>query len=125
MNKYILFIDDNEALQEAFVWCMEDKGYSIIPVSNGQEALDLMEKNPLPMLIILDMMMPIMDGFTFREHQQRNDLLKQIPTIILSAQQKINIELHANETFFYKPFNFHDLYNKISDSCTIQEQQSQ
>lgn len=70
-KKYILLIEDNESIRKSLVWALEEEGYPIITASNGKHALNLLEKEPFPSLIILDLMMPEMDGWTFREQQKK------------------------------------------------------
>lgn len=106
-TSYILLVDDNKSIRDCLIWVLEEEGYEVITSGNGQEALDYIEKNPvLPAVILLDLMMPIMNGWQFREIQQANVKLRMIPTVILSA--KINIEnqnFHANEFLLTKPFD--------------------
>lgn len=108
---YILLIDDNKSIRDCLIWVFDEEGYSVITASNGKDALELLEKNPfLPDFILLDLMMPIMNGWQFRDQQQLNPRFKNIPTIILSA--KINIAeqtFYPNEYLLPKPFDIEDL----------------
>jgi CheY-like chemotaxis protein len=108
---YILLVDDNKSIRDCLIWVFDDERYSVITASNGKDALELLEKNPsLPDFILLDLMMPIMNGWQFRELQQLNPRFKNIPTVILSA--KINIAeqtFYSNEYLLPKPFDIEDL----------------
>ncbi|RUR05510.1 response regulator [Legionella sp. km772] len=114
---YILLVDDNQSIRDCLIWVLEDEGYGVITASNGQEALDLLEKAPsLPDFILLDLMMPIMNGWQFRERQRLNPRFKTIPTLILSA--KINIEnqvFYPNEYLLPKPFDIEELLELIRE----------
>lgn len=113
----ILLIDDNKSIRDCLIWVLEEEGYAVNTASNGQEALDFLEnRGILPELILLDVMMPILNGWQFREQQHLNHSLKVIPTIILTA--KIHWEhnvLHANECFLPKPFDIEELIKLIKE----------
>jgi CheY-like chemotaxis protein len=65
---------------------LEDEGYRVLSVTNGRLALDLLERaDPYPSLIILDLMLPVMDGWEFVERLQARPRLAGIPVLIMSA----------------------------------------
>ena len=115
---YILLIDDNKSIRDCLIWVLEEEGYGVLTASNGKEAFELLETNPsLPDFILLDLMMPIMNGWQFREIQQLSATLKDIPTMILSA--KINIEnqsFYPNEFLLPKPFDIEELLILIREN---------
>jgi two-component system chemotaxis response regulator CheY len=83
----ILIVDDDLDIRNTVAGILQDEGYQVAKAGNGQEALDYLNgpANPRPRLILLDMMMPIMDGATFREHQQRSPELAAIPVLAFTA----------------------------------------
>jgi CheY-like chemotaxis protein len=81
----ILLVEDDLALRDALSDVLADQGYSIDCASNGQEALDHLEHGLPPDLILLDLVMPVMDGWAFRDAQRRSPRLAAIPTLVLSA----------------------------------------
>ena len=82
----ILLAEDDDDLREAMIDTLEDAGYCVVAVPNGQEALMwLHETEQLPSLILLDLMMPVMDGWQFREAQRNDPKASTIPVVILSA----------------------------------------
>jgi CheY-like chemotaxis protein len=82
----ILLAEDDDDLREAMLDTLEDAGYRVVAVPNGQEALTwLQETEALPSLILLDLMMPVMDGWQFREAQRSDPKASSIPVVILSA----------------------------------------
>jgi CheY-like chemotaxis protein len=82
----ILLAEDDDDLREAMLDTLEDAGYSVCAVPNGQEALHwLHEVEHLPSLILLDLMMPIMDGWQFREAQRQDPKAAGVPVVVLSA----------------------------------------
>ncbi len=69
---------------------LEEEGYPVDAAMNGQEALDfLREARELPALILLDLMMPVMDGFRFRLEQEKDARLASIPVVIMTADGNI------------------------------------
>jgi CheY-like chemotaxis protein len=88
-NKNILLIEDDIDINEAVTYILQEEGYIVISTFNGQEALEyLRDSNQKPALIILDIMMPIMNGYEFREAQLKDPKISSIPTILLSASGK-------------------------------------
>lgn len=85
-EKRILVVEDDEYIQEALGELLELEGYKVVSARNGQEALDLLQGNPQkPDLILLDIAMPIMDGYAFRRAQEANHNIASIPTLAMSA----------------------------------------
>ncbi len=80
----ILLVEDDRALREALAEVLTDEGYDVAGAANGREALERLAANH-PDLIVLDLVMPVMDGWAFREAQRRNPALASIPTVVLSA----------------------------------------
>jgi CheY-like chemotaxis protein len=83
-------------------------------VNNGQEALDLLRSGYRPTLIVLDIMMPVLDGRQFREEQLRDESLASIPVIVVSAAtfaDAVTADHHVR-----KPFEVQELLEAIRDS---------
>ncbi len=90
-DEYVLLVEDDADISEAVEAILREENFNIKCVSNGKEALDFLqstEKNPS--LILLDIMMPIMNGYEFRELQLQDAKISNIPTIILSAAGRQN-----------------------------------
>lgn len=82
----ILLVEDDGDLREAMLDTLEDAGYTVFSAPNGQEALSwLREAEHLPSLILLDLMMPVMDGWQFREAQRADPRVSNVPVVVLSA----------------------------------------
>ena len=110
MIKTILVVEDDSTISSSLKELLEDNGYAVLTAFNGSEALDILKKITAPSLIILDLMMPIMDGFEFRENQLSNPLIKDIPVIIMSADGHIEEKRERARTAYYlkKPLDiFH------------------
>ncbi len=81
----ILLIEDDDALREALREVLVDEGYRVDCAANGQEALEQLDGGAAPDLIVLDLVMPVMDGWAFRDAQRMSPRLARIPTMVLSA----------------------------------------
>ena len=85
-NVDILLAEDDDDLREAMLDTLQDAGYRVAAVANGQEALAwLRATERLPSLILLDLMMPVMDGWQFREVQGKDTKASSVPVVVLSA----------------------------------------
>jgi CheY-like chemotaxis protein len=80
--KTILVVDDEPNIQRLVRFHLEHKGYKVLLAGNGQEALRLLERR-LVNVILTDIMMPIMDGFVFLAELQQNSKLASIPVIVM------------------------------------------
>ncbi len=81
----MLVVDDHPDMRALLVDWLDFWGYRSVPAANGREALDVLESGEPISLILLDLMMPVMDGWTFRKNQLGRPGLDRIPTAILSA----------------------------------------
>ena len=81
----ILLIEDDADLADAIVEVLQTEGYRVSYAADGKDALDLLANGTSPDLILLDMMMPNMNGWEFRAAQLRDPTLARIPVIVLSA----------------------------------------
>lgn len=81
----ILLVDDNSDVLEVIRVLLETEGYTVTTASHGADALAQLRSGLRPCLIILDLTMPVMDGWQFRDEQLADPELSGIPTIIYSA----------------------------------------
>jgi len=121
--KKIMIVDDDTEHSKIVKNLLEEynEPYEVICVSNGMECLDLLDKldtnkEQLPNLILLDIMMPVMDGWETYHHLRKNSAFKQIPVIFFSARKdyfaKKYGELFGTD-FIEKPYDVDDLFDKI------------
>ena len=87
---YILIIEDDDDIREALAQILELEGYSVREAANGREALDISSREPLPSLILLDLMMPVMDGWQFRSEQMKDPTLAKVPVLVISADAGVH-----------------------------------
>src|SRR5262245_30022682 len=87
--KSVLIVEDDPDVLEAMCFILENAGYLVATATNGAEALDCLRTEAPPRLILLDLMMPIMDGWHFRSEQARDEKLAAIPVVILTGAGKM------------------------------------
>ncbi len=112
----ILVVDDEADIREILKLVLEMEGYHVLLASNGQEAIDLLSKGRLPSLILLDLMMPVMDGWQFLEARKDIPNLLQVPVVVVSAfldkaQPPQTVE------FLKKPFDLEAVSRLVSKYC--------
>jgi CheY-like chemotaxis protein len=82
----VLLVEDDVDVREAVSDTLQDAGYRVLSARHGKEALELLRSGgSRPCLILLDLMMPVMDGWQFRELQSKDPALSDIPVVALSA----------------------------------------
>ena len=84
-NHTILVVDDDADIRDSVAEVLEDAGYRVQQAANGREALDYLQASAYPCIILLDLMMPVMDGPQFRAAQQSKPTLAGIPVVVISA----------------------------------------
>jgi CheY-like chemotaxis protein len=83
----VLVVEDDADILRAVVQVLQDEGYAVRAAENGRAALTALREPgaPRPCVILLDLMMPVMDGWAFRAEQLRDPALSDIPVIVLTA----------------------------------------
>lgn len=108
----ILVVDDQKHIVRLVQITLEKAGYEVIPAYDGVEALELVEKDP-PDLIVLDVMMPRMDGFEVLQRLQADPRFQRIPVVMLTAKaQDADIWrgwASGVSSYLVKPFNPREL----------------
>ncbi len=120
MARLILIVEDDGDIREDLADILRNEGFEVVTASNGQEACErLRGPSALPGLILLDLMMPIMDGWQFRAEQLKDASLAQIPVIVLSGAADIRKEATALGAAGYasKPFKLDALLGTIRRTC--------
>ena len=113
-NKKILVVDDEQQLALAVKIRLQSRGYEVVTASDGQQGLAMLEQVQ-PDLVILDVLMPVMDGYScLREINARLGRGK-LPVIVLTARDRMKdlFELEGIEDYVIKPFDHEDLLLRI------------
>lgn len=111
---YVLVVDDDPAIRGLVADALRGEGYSVDLAAHGREALDAMRARP-PTTVVLDLMMPIMDGFAFLEACHAEHLCEDVPIVVISAVQdalKRVGDMPVNACIA-KPFDLDDLIRTV------------
>ena len=112
--KYVLVVDDEEQLALAIKIRLQSQGYEVVTANDGQQALELASQQR-PDLIIMDVLMPVMDGYSCLRELNTRFGRGKIPIIILTARERMKdlFELEGIEDYVIKPFDHEDLLVRI------------
>ena len=112
----VLIVDDDAGIRQLLTLFLEHKGYTAASVTNGAEALShLRQSHPLPQLVLLDLMMPVLDGAGFRHEQQQDPQLAAIPVVVMSAAENIQAQAPSltADAYLPKPIDFDALLSLV------------
>jgi len=115
----ILLIEDDFVLRGSLAVVLQSEGYKVECAANALEALGRLERAPTPSLILLDIMLPYMDGLEFRGLQRAVPELADIPVIVITAvgvRPDVAAELELRQAFF-KPLERQKLLDAIRRHC--------
>ena len=114
----VLIVEDDADLREMMAQLLSLEGFQAATVANGSEALQYLHNGHLkPDVILLDLMMPVMDGWEFRRKQQADPALADVPVIVLSALDQSRAADVKAEAFLKKPLDFDRLLQLVRQYC--------
>jgi CheY-like chemotaxis protein len=119
-SKTVLIVEDDEGIRETLSEILMEQGFEVEVASNGKEALDLLTSSQnTPGVILLDIMMPIMDGYQFRELQLGYSRLANVPTVAISADGHLNEKSKKLGVAHYlkKPIDLEKLLDLVNKFC--------
>jgi len=109
----LLVVEDDDMIREALTELLRDEGALVTAAANGREALQALRSPGGTDLILLDLMMPVMDGWEFRVDQRADPLLAAIPLIAMSADMSAKARAIAADAYLRKPLDFNELVGRI------------
>jgi CheY-like chemotaxis protein len=112
----ILVVEDNDDVREMMTVTLELEGHEVHTAANGRQALAQLENGVRPCVILLDLMMPIMNGWELRSALQRDPRFKDIPIIVISAAGGDLVSQTAG-AFIPKPIDVDTLLDVVCDYC--------
>jgi two-component system, chemotaxis family, chemotaxis protein CheY len=111
---YVLVVDDDPAIRGLVAEALRGEGYTVDVAAHGREGLEAVRANR-PQTVILDLMMPVMDGFSFLEACQKEKLCEDVPIVVISAVHDVMrrvVELPVRACVA-KPFDLDDLIRTV------------
>ncbi|MBI4317180.1 MAG: response regulator [Chloroflexi bacterium] len=118
-NGRVLIVDDDRPLVVMITTILEDEGYAVQTAFNGEEGLNMAKESP-PDLILMDLRMPIMDGWTCCRLLREREETQRIPVVVMSgdgAREAVQAELGIRD-FLKKPFEMDDLLLHVRKLAT-------
>jgi signal transduction histidine kinase len=111
----LLLVEDDASIRVTLAEMLTDEGYVVTTATHGREALELLRLAPPPDAIVLDLMMPVMDGWEFRVEQRADPLLAGIPLLAMSADLSAKARAIAADAYVRKPIDFPQMIRVLQD----------
>jgi CheY-like chemotaxis protein len=115
----VFVIEDDVDTRDMLARFLELEGYQVHAAANGRQALDLLASGASACVIVLDLMMPVMDGWEFRRRQVEDTRLKDIPTIVVSAAGRERLAQISANAYLSKPVDMDELLQQVSQFCAV------
>lgn len=115
----VLLVDDDADLRESLQLVLEMNGYRVVTARDGADALTCLHDDPLPRVILLDVMMPGLNGMEFRERQMRDPRIKDVPVVLLTGAgaHAVDPRTVVGARVLRKPFDFDELFALLGSMC--------
>ena len=113
----VLIVEDDAELRDMMAQLLTLEGFVAATVANGREALEYLRQGDRPDIILLDLMMPVMDGWEFRRKQQSDPALAAVPVVVLSALDHRRAAEVDAVAFLKKPLDFDRHLELVRQYC--------
>ena len=117
MSPTVLIVEDDPDTREMLTSFLQLEGFQTETASNGREALDRLAGGVDADVIVLDLMMPVMDGWQFRRRQIEDTRLAKIPTIVVSAAGRERMAQISADAYLAKPIDMDELLSRVTHFC--------
>ena len=117
MSGTVLIVEDDLDTREMLGRFLELEGYTVETAENGKRALERLGSGVGACVILLDLMMPVMDGWQFRQEQIRDASLADIPVIVVSAAGRERLEKIQANAYLSKPVDLDELLGCVTQFC--------
>jgi CheY-like chemotaxis protein len=116
-NHKILVVDDDADIREVLSEVLTESGHEVLTASNGLEGLQILRDGWAPCMVLLDLMMPVMDGYLFLEAAKRDPALASIPITVITAGRQVDVQRLEGATLVAKPIRLPALMSLIAKNC--------
>ena len=113
----ILVVEDNDDVREMMAVTLELEGHEVSTAVNGRDALNKLRAGDRPCVILLDLMMPVMNGWEFRNVLERDPILKSVPVVIVSAATAELVHNADAAAYLPKPLDMEQLLHVVGGFC--------
>jgi CheY-like chemotaxis protein len=114
----VFVVEDDADTRDMLKRFLELEGFHVELAANGRQALERLHEGVHPCVIVLDLMMPVMDGWQFREEQIRDQALSGIPVIVVSAAGRMRMSDIEADEHLVKPVDLDQLLERVQRHCT-------
>src|SRR5690349_1367304 len=116
-DSHVLVVDDDRPLREALGDSLTLEGYRVVCVGDGKAALEHLQGGGRPCLILLDLMMPIMDGKSFRRAMLEDAQVSDIPVVLITAAGAQNTQDVPAAAVLLKPLKIDEVIEVVQKHC--------
>ncbi len=116
-NKAVLVVEDDDGIREVLGLALQLEGYQVFTAGNGKEALEALANIKPPCLILLDLMMPVMDGWAFAENLSQDRTRVAIPIVVVTAFARRLGTLKGARGVIEKPIDVDNLLRVVKELC--------
>lgn len=113
MSQTVLIVDDDADIRAVLSEFLEDEGYAVVTAVDGADALRYLRTQAPPTMVLLDLMMPVMDGFQFREEQRGDASIASIPVVIMTASGAFEPSVFGVDDIVAKPIELDRLLGAL------------
>ena len=120
-SRAVLLVEDDPDVREDLAYLLQQKGYSVDTAENGREALQRIQETGAPCIVLLDLMMPVMDGWEFRAAMLKEPALREVPVVLVSGVADLTQDARLLKAADYltKPVNLKRLYALVEQYCPL------
>jgi CheY-like chemotaxis protein len=113
----VLLVEDNDDVREMMSVALQLSGVTVLAAANGREALDLLDASPVPCLVLLDLMMPVMDGWELRAALNAHPAYAAIPVVVVSAMTEDTAAKLGAAAYLPKPVDIDRMVDIVCEHC--------
>lgn len=113
----VLLVEDNEDVRDMMSMALQLVGHRVLAARHGRDALELLGDHPSPCLILLDLMMPVMDGWELRALLRRDPRFAKIPVVVVSALTTETAARLGAAAYLPKPIDVDQLLEVVCEHC--------
>lgn len=114
---HILVVEDNDDVREMMAVTLELEGHNVRTAVNGRDALEKLRGGEKPCVILLDLMMPVMNGWEFRRALEHDPALADVPVVVISAATGEIVRNTRADAFISKPIDMDRLLDVVCELC--------
>ena len=113
----VLLVEDNDDVRDMMSVALQLAGIAVLTARHGREALDILDSSDPPCLILLDLMMPVMDGWQFRDALNSDPRRARIPVVVVSAMAEDLAAGLGATAFLPKPVDIDQMLDVVCEHC--------